>query len=72
MLKQACPVCKVVGILAILGCINWGLIGLLDVNLVTRIFGHSGLANLIYILIGISGVLLLLSFFYTCPKCKKN
>ena len=28
MLKQACMLCKIVGLLAIVGALNWGLIGL--------------------------------------------
>lgn len=70
MLKQACPVCKIVGALAIIGALNWGLIGLAQVNLVEGIFG-SGAARWIYGLVGLSGVALLASYFYTCPACKK-
>ena len=73
MLKQACPLCKVVGILAIIGALNWGLIGLNGTNLVDQIVGAgSTAARVIYILVGISGLLLLLSFFTVCPKCKKS
>ena len=72
MLKQACTVCKVVGILAIIGALNWGLVGLFNVNLVEQIFGMgTGLSKLIYILVGLSGLGLLASFFVVCPKCKK-
>ena len=28
MLKQACVFCKIVGAIAIIGALNWGLIGL--------------------------------------------
>lgn len=42
-------------VLTIIGGINWGLIGLLDFNLVDSIFGTgSMLSRLIYILVGIS------------------
>ena len=70
MLKQACPFCKVVGLIAIIGCLNWGLIGLTGTNLVAQIFG-SAVAKIIYILVGLSGLALLVSFFIICPKCKK-
>ena len=45
--------------LTIIGAINWGLIGLFDFNLVALIFGgnESTLTNLIYILVGISGII---------------
>lgn len=41
-------------ILVVLGGLNWGLVGLLDVNLVTAIFG--GVANLVYDLVGVAAV----------------
>ncbi len=44
-------------ILTIIGALNWGLIGLLDFNLVTFLFNDSILTNIIYILIGISGLI---------------
>ena len=45
--------------LVIIGAINWGLIGLFDFNLVSFIFGgmDSLLTKIIYILVGISGLL---------------
>jgi len=45
--------------LVIIGAINWGLIGLFDFNLVSLIFGgaDSLLTKVIYILVGISGLL---------------
>jgi len=72
MIKQACPICKVVGILAIIGAINWGLIGLTGTNVVEQIFGSgTALTRVIYILVGLSGIGLLVSCFFICPKCKK-
>ena len=73
MLKQACVLCKIVGLLAIVGALNWGLIGLTGNNLVEQIFGAgTTLTKVIYILVGLSGLMLLLSFFIICPKCKKQ
>lgn len=44
--------------LAIIGAINWGLIGLFDFNLVDAIFGtDTFLSNLIYSLVGLAGLL---------------
>ena len=71
MLKQACVFCKIVGALAIAGALNWGLIGLADVNLVERLFGQTAMTRVIYILVGLSGLALLASYFVICPKCKK-
>ncbi len=73
MLKQACGLCKVVGALAIIGALNWGLVGLLEVNLVEQIFGEgSVLTRVIYGLVGLSGIALLASYFVVCPACKKS
>lgn len=72
MLKQACGCCKIVGIIAIIGALNWGSIGLTGNNFVEGIFGaESGVTTAIYILVGLSGLALLASFFIVCPKCKK-
>lgn len=50
-------------IIAVVGCVNWGLIGLFDVNLVAMLFGDmSMLSRIVYALVGLSG-LYLLSFF---------
>ena len=45
-------------ILVIVGGLNWGLVGLLDFNLVTYLFGAMGLTNIIYDLVGLSALLL--------------
>ena len=41
-------------ILVIIGAINWGLIGLFNLNLVAEIFGT--VTDIIYILVGLSGL----------------
>ncbi len=44
-------------VIIIIGAINWGLIGLLDFNLVDTIFGvGSLLSRVIYTLVGICGI----------------
>ena len=42
--------------LVVIGAINWGLIGILNLNLVTLLFSDSLLTNIIYVLIGVSGI----------------
>lgn len=72
MLKQACLVCKVFGALAIVGALNWGLIGAANINLVEQIFGMGTIVTrVVYILVGLSGLALLSSYFMVCPACKK-
>lgn len=73
MLKQACMFCKIVGAIAIIGALNWGLIGVADINLIDHLFGAGSMAaRIVYIVIGLSGVALLTSFFMVCPVCKKQ
>jgi uncharacterized membrane protein YuzA (DUF378 family) len=70
MLKRSCTMCKIVGAIAIIGLLNWGLIALFNLNLVEQILGGGMLTRLVYILAGLSGVALLVSYFYVCPACK--
>ena len=42
----------------IIGAINWGLIGLLDFNLVESIFGaESMIPRIVYTLVGLTGLI---------------
>ncbi len=46
--------------IAIIGCINWGLIALLEFDLVAFLFGTmSTLSRIVYILVALSGLSLL-------------
>lgn len=45
-------------VITIIGALNWGLIGLLDFNLVASIFGSGSIIEkIIYILVGIAGII---------------
>lgn len=44
-------------VFTIIGAIVWGLIGFFDFNLVTWIFGDSIISRLIYIIVGICGLI---------------
>lgn len=49
--------------IAVIGALNWGLIGLFGIDLVAMLFGEmSVLSRIVYVLVGISG-LWLLTFF---------
>jgi len=51
-------VTQVAGILVLVGALNWGLIGLLGMNLVTSLLGDgSSLTSIVYDLIGLSALL---------------
>ncbi len=48
---------KVLLVLTIVGAINWGLVGLFDINLVSSLFGGTTfMAKTIYTLIAIAGI----------------
>ena len=50
-------------ILVIIGTLNWGLVGLLNFDLVRVLFGNMTLlSRIVYVLVGVSG-LYALSFF---------
>ena len=48
---------KIALTLVIIGAINWGMVGIFNVNLVSLLFGvDTFLTNFIYALVGISGL----------------
>ncbi len=57
-------------VLVIIGGLNWLLV-VLDYNLVDMIIGRwsSGLANLVYVLVGLSAVYLIFTHKATCRAC---
>ena len=49
---------KVALVITIIGAVNWGFVGLFDLNLVDAIFGvGSALSRLIYTLVGLTGLI---------------
>ena len=65
---------KVCLVVTIIGAINWGLIGLMDFDLVATIFGDmSMLSWIVYTLVGITGLInigILFSHITQDPKTK--
>jgi hypothetical protein len=45
MLKQSCTLCKIVGAIAIIGALNWGIVGLAQVNRSSRFLEPDRLAG---------------------------
>lgn len=44
--------------ISIIGCINWGLVGLLNFNLVEYLFGDGSLlTRIVYILVMVAGLI---------------
>ena len=46
--------------IAVVGCLNWGLVGILNFNLVEFLFGNATiLTRVVYTLVAISGIICL-------------
>ncbi len=57
--------------IGIIGCINWGLIGFFDFNLVAFIFGSmTWISRIIYAIVGLCG-LYAISFYAKFLTCKQ-
>lgn len=54
---------KIALILTIIGALNWGLIGLFNINLVTMIIKNTLVNNIIYIIIGVASLISIAYFF---------
>lgn len=57
-------------VLLVIGGINWGLVGLFDLNVVNILFGSLPFVEmLIYVLVGLSAVFLLVTHKSDCMVC---
>ena len=54
---------KIALVFTIIGAINWGLIGLFNFNLVESIFGTSMLSAIIFMIVGIAGIINIMLLF---------
>lgn len=59
MIKRICL------ILAVVGALNWGIIGFLGVDAIGMLFGgtYSAISRVIYALVGLAGIYLIPSLF---------
>jgi uncharacterized membrane protein YuzA (DUF378 family) len=44
--------------LVVVGALNWGMVGLFEFNLVQEIFGAGTVADVIYVIVGIAGLMM--------------
>ncbi len=73
MTGKCCVVCKVLGLLVVIGAINWGLYGVFGIDLVAKLLGDMTMpAKVVYGLIGVAGLIKLLSCVVKCPCCSKE
>ncbi len=54
---------KIALVLTIIGALNWGLIGLFNLNLVTMLIKSTLINNIIYIVIGVASIICIAYFF---------
>ncbi len=60
-------------VLAIIGAVNWLLIGLFRFNLVSTIFGEmSALTRIIYVLVGLGGLYLIAAARTFLPRASEH
>lgn len=56
--------------LVIVGALNWGLVGLLNLNVVNLVLGFSPfLEKLVYVLVGLAAVWLVVKHSQNCKVC---
>ena len=59
-MKQLSVIDWIAIVLAIIGAVNWGLVGLFSFDLVAAIFGNmSILSRIVYDLVGLAGIYLI-------------
>ena len=49
--------------LVVVGALNWGLVGLFEWNLVEEIFGTGTVTDVVYVIVGVAGLLMLPRLF---------
>ncbi|OGB83354.1 hypothetical protein A3F66_00640 [candidate division TM6 bacterium RIFCSPHIGHO2_12_FULL_32_22] len=61
-------------IIAAIGALNWGLVGLFNFNVVEQLTGLLGskdlLARIVYILVGLAGLYVAIDVFFPCALFK--
>lgn len=59
--------------IAIIGAVNWGLIGFFDLNLVALLFGSmSWISRIVYALVGLCGLYLLTFYGLIGRRCSSD
>jgi uncharacterized membrane protein YuzA (DUF378 family) len=64
-MKEKGTLCCIAMVLVLIGGINWGLVGLLNLDLVALLLGSMPIVQkLVYIVIGLSAAFLIFKKFY--------
>ena len=66
--SKCCPICKLVGLLVIIGALSWGAVGAAGINPLEKLLGSYPMAlKVVYILVGVAGLMKLVMCFKACP-----
>ncbi len=49
--------------LVVIGALNWGIVGLFDTNVVEEIFGTGTLTDVVYVVVGFAGLMMVPRLF---------
>ena len=70
---KPCVVCNIVSVLVGVGALNWGLAGVFGFDLVAKVLGEMTMpAKIVYGIIGLAGLIKLVSLVKPCPCCAKG
>jgi uncharacterized membrane protein YuzA (DUF378 family) len=73
MMKKPSALDWIALILLVVGGLNWGLVGLLHLDLVATIFGVSTtIARIVYVLVGLSAIYVLVRSLMCGKSCQQN
>lgn len=61
----------IAGLLVVLGSLNWGIIGLFNLNVIAYVGGATLFPTIAYILIGLAGIWKAVCLFGCCKVCCK-
>ena len=56
-------------LLLIIGGLNWGLVGLMNFDLVQYFVGGTGIDRIVYIVVGVAAIWRLFEWCGCCKKC---
>ena len=74
MTGQTCILCKVFGVVAVIGLLNLGIEGVTQVNYIERFLGEASMiTRILYVVMGIAGLASLTKCLgMSCPGCCKK
>ncbi len=73
MTGKMTPICWIAMVLLVIGGINWGLVGLFELDLVAAIFGEmTVITKVIYVIVAIAAIYTLVGAIACCGRSTKQ